>query len=213
MIKGIIFDMDGVISDTQNLQAMVEEKLLQSYGIQMSAEEITEKYAGIADREWFTMLIEDFKLKTDIENIIKEKHQNLLKVAKNNIKSIPGAIELIKSSKNCFKLALASASLHEFISLVLKELKLENEFDVVISSTDVEKGKPNPSIFLLAAERLNLKPEECLVIEDGINGMVAAKTAGMKCIGLVKIKDYKKYPADLLVNSLKEINFNDLQNI
>lgn len=213
MIKGIIFDMDGVVSDTQTLHANIEEVLLKKYGVEMTTDEITEKYAGIADREWFAMLIKDFALKTDIESITKEKHKNLLKVAKNNIKSIPGAIELIKGSKNYFKLALASASEFEFINLVLSELKIEDKFDVLTSASELEKGKPDPQIFLLTAQRLKLKPEECLVIEDGVNGMIAAKAAGMKCIGLVVVRDKSKYPADSLVISLKDINLEQIRDL
>ncbi len=214
MIKAIIFDMDGVISDTQTLQSKVEESLLKKYGIKMTADEITEKYAGIADKEWFSMLIKDFDLKVDLESIIDEKWGTLLKIAQNNVKEIEGATELINNfKKNQFKLALASASPFEFINLVLSGLKIKDKFDILTSATEVEKGKPDPKIFLLTAQRLNLKPEECLVIEDGINGMVAAKVAKMKCIGLVKTKDQNKYPADLLVSSLKDINLELIRNL
>jgi len=206
--------MDGVISDTQGLQASVEENLLKKYGIEMMADEITDKYAGVADKEWFQMIIKDFNLKIDVETMINQKWAEILKKAKNNIKEIVGVVKLIKEFKERgFKLAVASASPFEFINLVLSELKLKDKFDVLTSATEIEKGKPDPQIFLLTAQRLNLKPEECLVIEDGISGMIAARAAGMKCIGLVKIKDYKKYPADLLVTSLKDINLENIQKI
>lgn len=214
MIKAIIFDMDGVISDTQDLQANVEENLLKKYGIEMTASEITDKYAGIADKEWFAMIIKEFNLSVDPNKMIKEKWDDILKISKNNIKEIDGAKELITNFKNNgFKLAVASASPFEFINLVVSELKVSNKFDILTSATEVNKGKPDPQIFLLAAQRLRVKPEECLVIEDGINGMIAAKRAKMKCIGLVKIKDYQKYPADLLVNSLREIYLDKIRKI
>jgi HAD superfamily hydrolase (TIGR01549 family) len=106
--------------------------------------------------------------------------------------------------ENGFPLAIASASIKSFINLVVKELGLENIFDVLVSSTEVAKGKPAPDIFLLAAKKLGADPENCIVIEDGIKGMEAAKNAGMKCIGLVADKN-GAYPADILVNSLTEI--------
>ena len=206
--------MDGVVSDTQNLQASVEENLLKKYGIEMTADEITDKYAGVADREWFAMIIKEFNLKVEIEILINQKWEEILTLVKNNVKEIQGAIELIKNFKTKgFRLAIASASPFEFIDLVLSELNIKNQFEILTSAVEVKQGKPDPQIFLLAVQRLNLKPEECLVIEDGINGMIAAKAAGMKCIGLVAVKDKNKYPADLLVTSLKDINLESIQNI
>lgn len=211
MIKAIIFDMDGVISDTEVAQSEAEAKLLKKYGINLTTEEIMEKYSGVKDREWIGALIKEFNLSVNLDNLIEEKYQKLMRV---EIRPMDGSVELINNFKNNdFKLAVASASPPEFINLVLRELKISGKFEILTSASELEKGKPDPQIFLLAAQRLKLKPEECLVIEDGINGMIAAKRAKMKCIGLVKIKDYQKYPADLLVNSLKEINLENIQKI
>lgn len=202
--------MDGVVSDTEVAQSEAESELLKKYDINISADEISEKYSGVKDREWIGALIKKFNLTADLDQMIKEKYNKLMEV---KIKPMEGAVELINQLKQNFKLALASASQPEFINLVLSELKIKNEFDVIVSAYELEKGKPDPRIFLLTAQRLNLKPEECLVIEDGINGMVAARRAGMKCVGLVKRKDKNKYPADLLITSLKDINLEQIKNL
>lgn len=92
----------------------------------------------------------------------------------------------------------------EFVRLVLYKLGLADKFNQIVSADEVEHGKPAPDIFLLAAKRLNKSAEECIVIEDGISGMEAAKAAGMKCIGLVEDLD-KKYPTNILVTELGEV--------
>ncbi len=212
-IKGVIFDMDGVISDTQKMHASVEEKLLKKYGIEMNSDEITEKYAGMPDKEFFEKIFKDHKVSVNVEEIIREKWNEMMRIAKNNISPIPGAIELIKQLKeNGFKLAVASSSPHNFIELVLSKLKIKKEFDVVVSAEDVKFGKPNPEIFLLASKKLNLNPSECVVIEDGINGIIAAKRAEMKCIFLTK-ENQNQYLADLVISSLKELSIKNIKNL
>ncbi len=211
-IKAVIFDMDGVISDTQKLHALIEEKLLKKYGIELDSDEITEKYAGLPDKEFFEKIFKDYKISVDVEKVINEKWNEMMDIAKNNISPIQGAIELINQLKeNGFKLAVASSSPHSFIELVLSELKLKEKFDVIVSTEDVKFGKPNPEIFLLAAKKLRKDPSECVVIEDGINGIIAAKRGGMKCIFLTR-KNKDQQFADLAISSLKELSAKRIKN-
>lgn len=210
-IKAVIFDMDGVISDTQNILAAVEKDILKEYGIDMSTKEITKRFAGMSSREMFSMILsENNKDLSLIDKLIKERKIKTENAVKGNVKEVSGTREFIDNLlKNGFQLAVASGSGISFIDLVLSELGLKDRFSAIASSQEVESGKPDPAVFLLAAEKLSLKPEECVVIEDGINGMTAAKRAGMKCIGLVRNKDEQEYPADLIVTDLRdtEINF------
>lgn len=215
MIKAIIFDLDGVISDTEELQSSVEVGILKKHGIEMSSGEITEKYAGVSEKEWMEKVLDDCGVSIDISTVVKEKWDRLMSLPKNSILPIagaPGLINELKSQK--FKLGVASASIMKFIEHVLSELQLKDKFDAITSAEEVEFGKPNPAVFLLAAERLRVQPEECVVIEDGINGMKAAKKAGMKCIGLVsKNGASRTYPADLVVNSLKELTVDQIRRL
>ena len=213
-MKAIIFDMDGVISDTQKFHAQVESQLLHEVGIAMTPDEITEKYAGVNDDVMFAELFKKNKINNiSIENIKKRKWDLMTKIIKGNILPIPHATRLIQElSTSGFFLAIASSSPKLFIQKVLKELALEKYFPVVASSEEVEHGKPNPEIFLLASKRLHIDPKECVVIEDGKSGMVGAKKAGMKCIGLVS--DVREtYPADILVTSLGEVTAQKIQNM
>ena len=204
MINAVIFDMDGVISDTQTLTARVESELLAGCGVMMPPEEITRRYAGIRTAEFFKELLGGDH---DVDSLIKEKRKRLAALAEKEMDPIPGAIELIDSlSENGFKLAVASASDMRYITIVLSKLGVIDRFQAITSSDEVERGKPDPAVFLLAAKRLSAEPSESLVIEDGISGMEAARSAGMKCVGLVPSKSGKDYPADILVTSLAELN-------
>ncbi len=213
-MNAIIFDMDGVISNTQVLHARIEEELLEKYNIKIKSNTITEKYAGMSDKEFFKTIFNDFGKKADIDKVIKEKWNELMSHAKGNISAIEGAISLIQLLKNAgFKLAVASASKKEFIDLVLLELNITKYFDVITSADEVKLGKPNPDIFLLAAKKLDVEPKKCIVIEDGKLGMTAAKRAGMKCIGLVNKKNINEdeYDADKIVKNLTKLKKSDFR--
>ena len=201
-IKAVIFDMDGVISDTQVLHSKVETELLGRYGVKITPDEITKKYSGVRTTEFFHDLLKGKSV--DIDLLLEEKWGRMINLAKISVPEIEGSINLINSLKEAgFHLAVASASRIDFIKIVLVQLGICDKFDYVVSADEVKNGKPAPDVFLLAAEKLNVKPEECIVIEDGISGMEGAKNAKMKCVGLVS--DLRgEYPADILITSLND---------
>lgn len=202
--KAVIFDMDGVISDTQDMHAAVEEQMLKESGIYVSAGELTKRFAGVTNKEMFEKIFSEHGKEADIDGLVREKRERVFNAVKGNVKEISGTKDFIEFLlENGFVLAVASASRHKFIDLVLSELNLKDRFQAIVSSEDVRRGKPAPDIFLLAAEKLSVDPRECIVVEDGISGMIAAKSAGMKCIGLVK-EIGGKYPADVIVRDLRD---------
>ncbi len=207
MNAAIIFDMDGVISDTQKFHAEVESLLLKEFGIMITPDEITRNFAGVADDAMFKQIFTANKICNNppIDKIVMKKWDIMTDISRGRITAIPFAIELIQSLSGAgFKLAIASASTNEFIKEVLSELKLEKYFDANVSAQEVEHGKPAPDVFLLAAERLGVDPSESVVIEDGRSGMIGAAAAGMKVVGLVD--DIRAdYPANLLVSSLGDL--------
>lgn len=213
MIKGIIFDMDGVISDTQKLHSLVECELLNRHGIDITPDEITGKYAGVRTKEFFDILLKQCGQEYDLEELIKEKWIKMEKLTAESVDEIPGSINLIKMfHKNGLPLAVASASNLKYVQSVLGALGISDYFHSLVSGDMVSKGKPDPEIFLLAASKINIRPENCLVIEDGISGMIAAKSANIRCVGLIQDKQ-KEYPTKNLVSSLSEITFDYLGRI
>ncbi len=206
MKKAVIFDLDGVISHTQQFHNQAERKVLSNYNIHVTTAFLEEKYAGVSDEEMFMQLFRSNNLLLDdIEKVIGEKWKLMKRLSKEKIKPIPHALSLIGLlKKNGYKLAVASGSPMRYIEFVLQQLGLKNTFDTIASSEEVLHGKPATDIFLLTAKRLGIKPENIVVIEDGRSGMMGAKHAHMKCIGLVKNKK-DSYEADILVTSLKQI--------
>ncbi len=206
MAKAIIFDMDGVVSNTQKLHAKVEKQVLQNHGVHLTEKELTDEYAGMLDEEFFPMIIKKHRLPIKPEIIIKEKWDKMWELTNDHVPEVPGATNLIKLLKsNNYKLAIASSSSIKFIKHILNRLGLENQFDTITSGNEVKHGKPEPDIFLLTAKRLDIEPQNCIVIEDGYSGMIAAKKSGMKCIGLVEDEKARSYPADLLVTGLEQL--------
>lgn len=188
MIKAVIFDMDGVIIDSQPIHYEADKLALKSVGIDVSYNDL-EKYAGTSNINRFTRFKKDFNLILSIKDFISIQ-QNIIfsLVAKAELLPISGIKELLESLKsNDIKIAVASSSSYIFIDTILNSINVKNYFTQVVSGEDMANSKPAPDIFLATAAKLNTEPSECVVIEDSMNGVLAAKEAGMKCIGYVNI--------------------------
>ena len=208
-IKAVIFDMDGVLIDSEPLwrKAMIEG--FASIGV-LITEEDCKKTTGNRLKEvveyWFEKLdILDF-LPTEIEHRIINM---LVKLINNEGKAISGVIEVINFCKNKnIKIGLATSSSNQLMEAVLEKLKLKNTFKSSISAENMEYGKPHPEVFLICASQLQISPLECIVIEDSINGVIAAKAAFMRVIALPEqenINNHKFSIADYKLNNMQEV--------
>lgn len=185
MIKAVIFDMDGVIIDSEPLQYQAflhcTGKVL---GIHIGAEEFAE-FIGTSNIHIYSTLKEKHNLQLSVQemcHIHENQYINLLRQEK-TIRPIDGADKLIQSLyQNGIKLAVASSSPMQHIGIVLDLFTLAACFAAKASGQECEHGKPAPDVFLRAAELLGVSPEDCLVIEDSRNGVAAAKAARMQCI-------------------------------
>jgi HAD superfamily hydrolase (TIGR01509 family) len=213
MIQGVIFDMDGVLTDTQKFHSKVESEILGRFGINLSPEEITRRYAGVRTREFFDDLLKNTGIEYDLDKLMEEKWKRMEALASKSVEAIDGAIELVERLKrNGLRLAVASASNKSYVKTALAKLRIFHHFDFVVSGDMVRKGKPDPESFLLAAKNSGVEPPFALVIEDGISGMEAARAAGMKCVGLVS--DTKaNVPTQNRVTHLDEITDRYIENL
>lgn len=208
MAKAVIFDMDGVISDTQTIHATVESNILSSYGIHMTPQQITDRFAGVKDSVMYETLFKEHGIPADIAQAV-DVYWKEMNSPKHTIDQIVGSVELIRAlHTNGIPLAVASSSRLGFIERVLGALNIGGLFQAIASAQEVQNGKPAPDIFLLAAKRLGVDPKDCIVIEDGVSGMIGAKKAGMACVGLAE--NGKKCPADVVVHSLTELTVEKL---
>jgi beta-phosphoglucomutase family hydrolase len=204
MVKAVIFDMDGVISDTQKLHAKIESEIFSRFGLNLTPEEITKRFAGRRIKEMFEEVLKDRDYSLD--ELVEEKRNKIFQLAALGVEPIEGSIELIKELyKNNIPLAVASASQSNYVKKVLEKLNILDLFDTIISGDMVKNGKPHPESFMTAADKLGIDYENCLVIEDGESSMIAAREAGMKCIELVEDMN-KEYPTKNLVLSLEEVD-------
>jgi len=197
-IKTIIFDMDGVIIDSERIWKRAEKEIFSSVGVQLSDNlcKITETMTteGVT-KFWFDKQPWKNKSLKEIENAVIERVAHLIK---EEGKAISGIEEFVKDLKyKGYKIGLATNSPSILIPTVLDKLKLKKYFDATSSAENELEGKPNPSIYLTVANKLKTNPENCVAIEDSFSGLLAAKRAGMKTIIIseknvnYEIADYK----------------------
>lgn len=183
--KCIIFDMDGVLINSEPLHFDFESRLFKSLGITVSREQ-HETFVGTTSKTMWTIVKKTHTLPFTVSELVLKGYSGFIEYLENQESLVPiqGILELLHRLTNAgFNLTLASSSPHKLINYILSKCNIEKYFPIRISGDDVINGKPNPEIFLKAAEVTGIKPENCLVIEDSANGVNAAVKAGMKCIG------------------------------
>ena len=208
MIKAVIFDMDGVMIDSEPLWEKTEKTMMARKGL-VYTPVYREKIVGLGQKDSAILLKNTFPINEDIDEIINQRISILLEIYDQELELVDGLIELLDSvSNSSLKVALASSSPIRVIKFVLDKFDLNKYFDPVVSGDMVEKGKPNPDIYLHTAELMGLNPEQCVVIEDSINGVISAKSAGMNCIAVPdKRLDPEGFkPSDMILDKLEDVD-------
>lgn len=207
MIKGVIFDNDGVIVDSEPLHHLAEKKTMAPYNIDITKEEY-KNYVGVGTRKMFTDWIHKYHLPFKPEDLIPQHEQNLIEIFKELVVPTPGVIDFIKYlHQKKYLLAVASSSYRNLVQIGIMKHNLMQYFQTIITGDDVKRVKPEPDIFLLAAKRLEIPPAECLVIEDSSVGVQAAKAAGMICAGYQNVNsgDQDLSKADIIFQNFHEL--------
>ncbi len=183
MIKAVIFDMDGVIVDSEPIHIEAEKQTLLKYGVKITTEELR-TYTGTTAEFEFNDIIRKYKLNTTAKTLFDEKEVIMFKLLEERTEPTKGVIDLIKNLKQQgFKLGIATSGHRKLAQYYLNRLGIESFFDTVVCAEDITRSKPDPEIFLKAAERLGVEPAQCVVVEDAKLGVEAATRAGMKCVG------------------------------
>ena len=184
MITSVLFDMDGVLIDSQPMHYEADVRTLGRFGITVDIAEV-EKYAGTTNVDRYTRFKKDYQITYTVEEMVAFREECIMALVRaTDLQPIEGIVSLLKSIKDCgLKTAVASSSSYGLIYAVLDKLRLRGYFDQVVSGEDMKNGKPAPDIFLAAARVLDSTPEQCVVIEDSGNGVLAGCRAGMKVVG------------------------------
>ncbi len=210
MFEAVIFDWDGTLADTKKAVLASFHQALQEILNTDVPDEFIERRIGVGASDTFKEILKEKRIHID-DALIRQLLDVKIQVQKSyasEVKLFPGAHELLEALKGKVKLALASMNNRVVIDTMLRCLKVEEYFDVVVTRDEVSKSKPNPEIFLKTALKLGASPDKCVVVEDSIFGVKAAKAGKMGCIavltGAYSSEELSKANPDLIVNSLKE---------
>lgn len=178
-IRALVFDMDGLLVDSEGLAAMALERFLAERGRAMVPGTM-ERTLGRRLPEAIAIIAEAYDLADDLPDLVAAYDRLRLDALRGNVRPMPGAPEIVRwARERGLKLALATSSLRSHADLSLTEAGLAGLFDAEATGAEVARGKPEPDIFLLAAERLGVEPAACVVLEDAPAGLAAAAAAGM----------------------------------
>ena len=181
-IEAVVFDMDGVLVDTEHLWDEVREALTEEWGGRYTPE-AQEAMMGMSSLEWSRYLHETVGLRESPEVINEEVVRRMLARYESDLPVVPGAVEAVRRLDAAgLRLGVASSSNRELIDAVLRHLGLTDLFAVTVSSEEVPSGKPAPDVYLEAARRLGVRPAQCVAVEDSASGIRAAHAAGMRVV-------------------------------
>lgn len=224
MIRAILFDCNGVISDDEMIHLKLFQKVLKEEGISLSKKEYFKKYLAMDDRSCFSEALKSHHLdfsEKHIKELILRKAIYYQQTIRREFRIFPGVKSFIKRHQRQCALAVVSGALRSEIDWILKKAGIRSAFSVIVSSEDVKKGKPNPESYVLGLKLLNrlprfkknpLKAQECLAIEDAVHGIDATHGAGMKCLAVTTSYSRKDlYKADCVVKNLAGVHVENLK--
>ena len=213
MMKAAIFDLDGVIVNTVPFHFKAWQGMFNEYGKEFTFEDYKEKVDGIPRTDGARAVLTDLS-DDELKKAADKKQDYFLEyLNKEEIPVYNTTVDLVKALKREYLKRGVISSSKNCLS-ILKKVKLVDLFDVIITGNDVTKGKPDPQVFFMAAEKMAVEPKNCVVFEDAVLGVEAAKRAGMKCVGIDRYgKPERLKKADLVVSDLGEVNIEKIKEL
>ena len=217
MIALIIFDMDGLLIDSEPFWRQAEIKVFGEYGIHLSDEDCI-KTTGLSVTEVVRFWQDKYSnIPLNINHVAKQILEQVTVLVKKNGVAMAGVYETLNFLKESgIKMALASGSHYSLIHVVLDKLKISDYFSLIQSAENLTYGKPHPDIFISTAKKLKVEPQNCIVFEDSVNGVIAAKAARMKCVAIPEAHNMGKTTyaiADIQLESLIQFDKKVLQQL
>jgi beta-phosphoglucomutase len=209
--KAVIFDMDGTLIESTNADFLAWQKVFLDYGRNLTFND----YSPLLGKRSVAVVKDLLKITTeeDQANALSNKSKYFFEViTKQGLKTVPFATEFLQHLKSLdIPIALATSSRREKTKGVLQKVKMLSYFDILVTAEDVIKGKPFPDVFLKAASLLEIPAEHCLVFEDAVSGITAAKSAGMKCVAISSNSGSQLLEqADMVLENFGNLNFETL---
>lgn len=208
--KAVIFDMDGVLVDSEPLHVSIETAMIKELNIALK-KELYSKFAGTTSLSMWKTLVEEFHLDKNPKELSTESDKRFVDELLNTeevqlFDGVRGV--LINLYNKGIPIALASSSSKLIVNAVLERFNLRQYFNAVVTGSDIQNSKPHPEIFLLAAKKLKISPSDCIVVEDSPNEVKAAHLAGMNCIGFASEKNHHDISnATWIIKSFNEFDY------
>jgi beta-phosphoglucomutase family hydrolase len=211
LLGAVLWDLDGVIADTGAYHYRAWQDVFRKRGANFTEADF-KRHFGQRNDTIIRSVLGGSLSPEELDVIADEKEASYRRRVAGNIRPLPGAVELIRSlQQNEIKIAIASSAPMENIRLIIRGLGIDDCFQTIVWGREVAEGKPSPQIFLLAAQKLGTEPRSCVVIEDAVAGVTAAKRAGMKCVAVTNSHPRNRLKeADLIVDTLEAVSIRDL---
>ena len=208
MIQAVVFDLDGVLLQSEEVWDAVRERYVRERGGRYD-EEVQRAMMGMSAPEWSSFLHEDAHVPDDPDEINSEVVRRMLEAYRRELPLLPGAVAAVRRAAAAFPLALASSSNREVFEEVLDLAGIAGCFRATVSAEEVERGKPAPDVYLEAARRLGAAPEHCTAVEDSHAGIRSAKSADMRVVAIPNAAyppdDETLELADAVIRSLDDL--------
>lgn len=213
-LKGLLFDVDGTLVDNLAYHFAAFDEYAKREGFTL-LEPMSLKMNGMHSNQIFPMMVGDKVVaEYGIDRLNREKEEVYREMYHDKVEPIAGLVEFLQAAKAAgVKCALGSSGCRENVNMIINGLGIADLVDVSISGSDVTNGKPHPEIFTKAHEAMGLKAEECIVVEDAVNGILAGVAAGCKCLAITTTataKELTKAGADLCIEDYSTITIDDL---
>jgi len=213
-LEAVLWDLDGVIADTGPYHCRAWQDVFGKRGVNFTEDDFMRHFGQRNDTIILSTLGGSISPE-EFDTIAAEKEENYRRRVAGNIKPLPGAIELIRALReHGLKVAIASSAPMENIQLIIRGLGIDDCFQAIVWGREVAEGKPSPEVFMLAARKLGVEPRDCVVIEDAVAGVAAAKSAAMKCLAVTNSHSRNSLQeADLIVDTLEVISVRHLAGL